>query len=217
MLVVVSVMAESQKCITFICLDRVTIDHYYTPSRQISPVIVERMGKQLSCIVAVPFSSDVFLPALESAVENFIEYDVRTEDEYLAIRWFEICSLCESAVSQYEPTVADMKLRYCNGIKSQMEKDFPEIYRDRMGLSLRIYIEGVKLDEDPSWILDVEHDLVKTELSSNRMLMADSITHIMCACNNYENGPYTCKTELRETNATYLAWEFGRHHCSMCD
>ena len=209
-------MAESTKCISFICLDDVNIDHTYSSSHR-SPVIVDLMGENQSCIVAVPFVTDAFLCALESVLADFIDYDITTEDQYLAIRWFGIHSLCESAVSQYEPTVTDMMARYCDGVVSQMEKDFPEIYRDRMGLGLRIYIESMTLHDDPIWILDVDHELVKTELSSNRMLMASSIAHIMRACSDYENCTYLYKTELRETNATYLAWEFGRHRCSMCD
>lgn len=150
-----------------------------------------------------------FHNALESVVENFISYDVHTEEQYLAIRWFDVYTLCESAVANYEPTANDMKKRYLWGAIPQMEIDFPVIYKERMGLCLRMYVEEMKSNDTSTWILDIDHDLVKTELSSNRMLLLDAVSHIIATCKIYEKSQYMQKTEKRDTNSSYLRWEFG--------
>lgn len=202
-------MVESQKRIIFICEDGVYIEYEYSPSYQISVTIAKLMENKQSCNTTIPFPSDIFLPALESVVENFISYDVHTEEQYLAIRWFDIYVLCESAVANYEPTVNDMKKRYLWGAIPQMEIDFPAIYKDRMGLCLRMYVEEMKSDATTTWVLDIDHGLVKTELSSNRMLLLNSVSHIIATCKLYEESQYLQKTEKRDINSSYLRWEFG--------
>ena len=202
-------MVESQKRIIFICEDGVCIEYEYSPSYQISVTIAKLMENKQSCNIAVPFPSGIFLPALESVVENFISYDVHTEEQYLAVRWFDVYTLCESAVVNYEPTANDMKKRYLWGVIPQMEIDFPAIYKERMGLCLRMYVEEMKSNDTSTWILDIDHGLVKTELSSDRMLLLDAVSHIIATCKLYEKSQYVQKTENRDTNSSYLRWEFG--------